>query len=220
MESFQSNTCGVAVWGDNVVIADNDISNVSEGINIYNVGAGGFNDNSFNIYSGNSFHDVGTALDVNANWDGNPSSTNSDWFLGNVFRDNAINGIVASAWVAQPAAIAVNANASVSSTINQDKLQLMINVIDGNTFTGLGLGTLSDYGLAFTSTTSGSTGSPAGIWGTTVINNFFSSDGNASSYEETLYATDDFKDTDSYVTTSLTANKWQDFWATSYLLPT
>ncbi len=212
---LQSATTGVEVDGYNIVVDDNEISNLSNGISVFNGGPADPNDgistsynyNAFNIYSNNSFHNVGTGLGVNVAWNYLPGATgDSSWFLGNVFRDNIISG----------------AGSAVTFLVNDgngtvaDYSQILMNVLDGNTCTGI------RYGVYLKCTTTPSdnyaTTKPGGVLDTVLVDNFFASDGVRNtalgvfdSQEIALINDNGQYDTDPTPFVDVSENAWQGF---------
>jgi hypothetical protein len=132
-ESFLSNGCGVGAEGVNVVVDDNDISNVNAGI-IFEMGGVG-SEASFGMFANNSIHNVyiGVSLQITTS----TSSVNTPWCVGNSFSDNTINGIrVGPSYQQVSAAIYIVTYALQSNNPSQ----MLMNVFDGDTVTGASVG--------------------------------------------------------------------------------
>jgi hypothetical protein len=134
-ESYLSNTCGVEFeGGSNHVIADNDLSNAVDGIAVWI--NNGLTTGSFNMYTGNSIHNVYDGIDLILGL--STASQNQPWFDCNSFSHNSINGIrVGSVYYApQPAGIYI---ATYAAETNNPP-QVLMNVFNGNTVTGAAVG--------------------------------------------------------------------------------
>ena len=164
-ESFISNSSGVTIApGTSVVIAGNDISNVVQGLHLYNDGY--MTEQPFGVYTDNSIHNVfeGFFLQLTSDHGVN----NAPWFIGNVFSHNLINGIID-----EPGSYAETPAAFVVSYALQDTSipQAMQNIFYGNIITG------AAAGIVLINPT------PVPIGATIITGNFFSSDGSGDSYE-------------------------------------
>jgi hypothetical protein len=166
-ESLQSNLDSVGVSvndGVNIVVADNDISNVVRGIDVYNGGTV----MPFAMFADNSIHNVNTGLYIQI--DLSTSVPNTPWFICNSFNDNLINGIqnFPSYHAPVPAAIYV----IIFPPNSNNPPQALGNIFCGNMMTGTNAGLV----MALSYVPFGSQ-----ITDTVLSDNFFASDGSPSS---------------------------------------
>jgi hypothetical protein len=168
-ESLLGNSSGITVQGDNIVVTDNDISNLEQGIHIYN--AGYDSDISFGIYSDNSIHNVDQGIWIQAY----SAVSNAPLLYCNLFSGNDINGIISSAngeskvggWAGNSGAILITYGPEDTSP-PQD----LMNIFSANEVTGAGTLLCLD----------GVSGFPLGT--TVITDSFFGSDGGYGSNEE------------------------------------
>lgn len=126
------------------ILETNHIRGVEYGINFFHdtvTGSAKSADNSFGVYSNNSFHNVENAVTVNANW-GAAGDAATPWFIGNVFRGNFVNGIVTIGTNSSTASAFYFVTNTDPSGGGQNRSQLLMNVFDSNIVTDAGIGFL------------------------------------------------------------------------------
>jgi hypothetical protein len=192
-ESLLGNSSGITVQGDNIVVTGNDISNLEQGIHIYNPGF--VSDIAFGIYSDNSIHNVDQGIWIQAY----SSVSNAPLLYCNVFSGNEINGIISAAngeskvggWAGNSAAILIT-YAPEDTAPPQD----LMNVFAGNMIVGTVAGLFLDDPQF-----------PQVPLGTTILlDNFVQSDG--SDFSARLLNPSD----DGSEVWNINDNDWQGFW--------
>jgi hypothetical protein len=131
-ESFLDNGCGVSMTGPNVVVNDNDISNVEAGLMD---SPSAPCEQEFCMYTDNSIHNVFIGILMQPAFPA--GSPDVPWLVGNSFSHNTINGIrTGPSQQEVSAAIYIITYAGNSN----NPPQMLMNVFDGNTIAGADIG--------------------------------------------------------------------------------